>query len=217
MLHESTQQLIRKLAELTDAGALAWKESQDGAVRLETEGYLVEVLGAPATFRLLRGDGRELERADEADLAAVAWPDSSDTYATRMTSMASRANRIARGAEQAIATILSSLSASPKAAAEIPAPVATFGETESFARPTPAHEHVSQPQPPPAATALELAPSPAPPNLLVQGISARSTQMVEPAAPVDIQRALAATAPKPSPEPAPKPPPTGPDIYKPWR
>lgn len=212
MLHESTQQLIRKLAELTDAGALAWKEGEGGASRLETEGYLVEVLGAPATFRLLRGDGRELERADEADLAAVAWSDGPGTFATRVSDMAARADRIARGAEQAIAKILSALSTPPKPpgppkAAEPPKPLASFGDTESFARPAPA------PSPPPAP---KPEPPPTLPNLLVQGISARSTQTVEPAAAADIQRVIAATAPKPPPEPTPKPPRTGPDIYKPW-
>lgn len=213
MLHETTQQLIRKLAELTDAGALAWEESEGGASRLETEGYVLEVLGAPPTFRLLRGDGRELERADEAELSAVAWPEKGGTYATGVADMAARASRIARGAEQAIARILSSLSAPPRAPARLPepaAPRAAFGDIESFAKPPP-------PAPAPQAVA---APSPVPvpatPSLLAQGISARSTQTVEPASPDDIQRALAPAAPTPHAAPASKPLPTGPDIYKPW-
>ena len=75
MLHPSTQQLIRKLCELTDAGHIAWKEGERQSSRFDSEGYVVEVEAEPPTLRLLRGDGRELERADAADLAATAWPD----------------------------------------------------------------------------------------------------------------------------------------------
>lgn len=208
MLHESTQQLIRKLVELTDAGALAWKEGEDGAFRLETEGYVVEVLGEPARLRLLRGDGRELERADEADLAAVPWPERGGTYAAGVAGMAARAGRIARGTEQAIAKVLSSLSAPPRASgsSSLPGPgamVAAFGSIESFARSA---------APPPAPQAAPAAS----PNLLAQGISARSIQTVESASREDVQHALAATTTARQPEPASRLPPSGADIYKPW-
>ncbi len=113
MLHTSTQQLIRKLCELTDAGAINWTEGEDQRSVFETEGYLVEIRAEPASVRLLRADGYELERADAEDLA-TAWPDGEGTFATHVADMARRASRIARGAETAIAKILSSLSAPPK-------------------------------------------------------------------------------------------------------
>lgn len=113
MLHPSTQQLIRKLCELTETGAIAWKEGENGRCLFDTEGYQVEITAEPASVRLLQGDGRELERANASDLAA-AWPDGEGTYATRVADMARHAGRIARGAETAIAKILSSLSAPAK-------------------------------------------------------------------------------------------------------
>ena len=57
MLHPSTQQLICKLHELTQAGSLAWTIGDCDALRLWTEGYVVEIEAAPTTFRLLRDDG----------------------------------------------------------------------------------------------------------------------------------------------------------------
>lgn len=124
MLHASTQQLIRKLFELTEEGAIAWKEGEAGASVFETEGYIVEVKEDPPGVRLLRADGRELERADTADLL-TAWPGGEETYATKVADMAHHAGRIARGAETAIAKILSSLSAPPKKAVE-PEPEPAF-------------------------------------------------------------------------------------------
>ncbi len=236
MLHASTQQLIRKLCELTDASALAWSEGEGEASRLETEGYVVEVQSAPATLRLLRADGRELERADEAALTSVAWPEGEGTYADRVTEMANRAHRVARGAEHAIEKILSSLSSPPKA------PPA-FGDTESFVKspeppapapaaitPTPAPAPAPAPIPPatptpptpqptpaPQATAApQPAPRPAAPDMLVHGISARSVQGVESASTTDVHRAIAATTPQPTPAPvAPAPAPAPPPAPKP--
>ncbi len=118
MLHASTQQLIRKLCELTEQGAIAWREGEADACLFETEGYVVEVKATPPAVRLLRQDGRELERADAGDLAAP-WPGGEATYATKVGEMAHHAGRIARGAETAIAKILSSLSAPPKRLVEL--------------------------------------------------------------------------------------------------
>jgi hypothetical protein len=192
MLHASTQQLIRKLYELTSAGSLAWTEGPNGTTRLETEGYVVEIAAAPPALRLLRGDGRELETATPEDLADVAWPSGDGTYATRVTEMAGRARRIAVGAEQAIATILSSLSAPAMK------PAGTFGETKSFAKAEPI-----EPAPPPA-------PKPPAPSMLAHGISARSVQSVEQSTPASFER----FAPKP--QPSARPPASGPNVYKPW-
>lgn len=195
MLHASTQQLIRKLYELTSAGSLAWTEGPQESARLETEGYVVEIAAAPPALRLLRADGRELETATSADLAAVAWPSGDGTYATRVTEMAGRARRIALGAEQAIATILSSLSSPAIRTA------GTFGETPSFATPG-AIEPAAPPPPKPPA-----------PSMLTHGISARSVQGVEQSTAASFQR-FAPAAPKP--QPALRPPASGPNVYKPW-
>ena len=84
MLHPTTQQLIRKLYELTSTGGLGWQPAEDNASRLETEGYVVEIAAEPPIMRLLRNDGRELERAGTEALAAVPWPGGDGTYATRI-------------------------------------------------------------------------------------------------------------------------------------
>lgn len=117
MLHASTQQLIMKLCELTEGGALAWREGQAGASVFETEGYVIEVRGEPPLVRLLCEDGRELERVDAADLATP-WPQGDGTYLSHVARMADHAGRIARGAETAIAMILTSLSAPPRRSVE---------------------------------------------------------------------------------------------------
>lgn len=277
MLHASTQQLIRKLHELTEAGGLAWKEGERETSRLETEGYIVEIEATPPGLRLLRTDGRELEKATADDLTSVAWPAGEGTYATRVAEMAAKAHRIARGAEQAIATILTSLSAPAKGpAAQPPAPTPAAPASQavpappapapaptpiqavvppvaqSAPQPAPAVEP-PQPAPTPAPTAVAAAPVPTPPtpetvaqpgseasptptppepsvpprkpDILIQGISARSIQGVEQSSASDLQR-LAPAAPKPAPQPAPAPaqaprpqqppPTTGPGVYKPW-
>lgn len=116
MLHASTQKLIVKLCELTEANEIAWKEGPRDTSVFESEGYAVEVTGSPPTLRLLCSDGRELERADEADLAMQPWPDGEGTFASHVVTLASSASRLARGAEVAISRILSSLSAPPKKA-----------------------------------------------------------------------------------------------------
>ncbi len=194
MLHASTQQLIRKLHELTSAGSLAWTEGDRETSRLETEGYVVEIMASPPALRLLRADGRELETATADDLAAVAWPSGDGTYATRVTEMAARARRIARGAEQAIATILSSLSApAMKVASDSTSgqPTAIFGQTASFAK-----------APPPVPKKPER-------DMLMHGISARSVQGVEQSSATDFQR-FAPTSQTPPRSAA------GPNVYKPW-
>jgi len=198
MLHLSTQRLIRKLYELTSTGSLSWSEGQRGTSLLETEGYVVEVAASPPGLRLLRGDGRELETATPDDLAAVAWPGGDGTYATRVAEMAGRAQRLACGTEQAIATILSSLSAPPTdQAAE---PVAVFGETTSFAK-----SEAGEPSAP--------RPKPSPPRMRAYGISAQSVQGVEQSMPASFERF---THSSPMPQPTLRPAASGPNIYKPW-
>jgi hypothetical protein len=136
MLHTSTQQLIRKLCELTEAGAIGWKEGDGGRVVFDTEGYVVEIQPDPPGIRLLRADGQELESADAADLATP-WPEGEGTYATHIVEMARHASRIARGAETAIAKILSSLSAPPKRQPEPEPEPAALAFAATPAKPAP--------------------------------------------------------------------------------
>lgn len=198
MLHASTQQLIRKLYELTSAGNLAWTEGSQGSARLETEGYVVEIAAAPPALRLLRADGRELETATFDILAAVNWPGGDGTYATRVTEMAHRAQRITRGADQAVTTILSSLSAAPKKPAAEPA--AAFGQTTSFATTEPVEDSTPPPKP-------------SQPDMLAHGISARSVQGVEQSTPASFGRFAPAS---PKPQPPPRPAASQSNVYKPW-
>jgi hypothetical protein len=239
MLHPSTQQLIRKLCELTDAGHIAWKEGERNCSRFESEGYVVEVMAEPPTLRLLRGDGRELERADAADLAATAWPDGKGAYATHVADMAEKAHRVARGAEAAIARILTSLSAPAKldappappphaapppepARVEAPKPVAAPPATApavTAAPPAPkadfgAVDSFDKAPPPPAPAPVVLKPAPiattAAPTLVIKGFSARTVQTPE--------SATIASATAPPPKPPEKKPELSPSVsvYKPW-
>jgi len=217
MLHSSTQQLIRKLCELTDTGHITWKEGERQCSLFESEGYIVEVEAEPPSLRLLRGDGRELERADPADLAATAWPDGGGTYATHVTDLARKAHRIARGAEAAIARILSSLSYPAKPATQ---PVAASAPPPAHAAPPPEPQK-HEPPAAPATTASAFgavesfakeapAPKPAPaasPQFLIKGFSARSVQTPESSG------GRAAPPPAKPPKQAASP---APSIYKPW-
>lgn len=193
MVHSSTQQLIRTLYELTDAGVLSWQAGERDTSRLETEGYVVELAPAPPLVRLLRADGRELERAEPDALAALAWPDGEGTFASRVAEMAARANRIARGAEITAPKSLSAISAPPR---DQPRPVAlaSFGKTQSFVKPAPA------PRPP-----------------MMTSLSARSVQTPELATPAAAyQRTAPVAAAMLSRQPEAPVKPTGANIYKPW-
>jgi hypothetical protein len=205
MLHPTTQQLIRKLYELTATGGLGWQPAEEDASRLETEGYVVEIAAEPPLMRLLRNDGRELERAGTEALAAVPWPGGDGTYATRIAEMASRARRLSVSPEKPATPAMSALSAPPKIPAPRSAPLPSFGRTVSFAKPLPPTP--AQPPVPPAAPAKPADRAP------MMSISARSVQSVEATTAADFQRAMAsAVAPKPA---APAKPP-GQNIYKPW-
>ncbi|MDZ4760133.1 MAG: hypothetical protein SGJ21_03580 [Alphaproteobacteria bacterium] len=116
MLHASTRRLIHKLCDLTAGGDIAWTEGESGSVRFDTEGYVVEIAPEPPGIRILDAAGREIERADAADLVATPWPgDEGRSYAQHVSAMAADAHRIALGAERAISRILTSLSAAPQA------------------------------------------------------------------------------------------------------
>lgn len=188
MLHPSTQELIRKLCELTVSGHIAWKEGEGENCVFATEGYIVEVGLDPPHLRLLRADGRELERASDVDLAAVAWPEGEGTYATHVSDLASRARRIASGAEAAIERIMASLCA-PASAPQEPDSPAHSPERGAAAHPAPA----------------------GPPSLMIRGVSARSVQTPDTGFPQP------APGDGPAPAQLAEPPPArGPSVYKPW-
>lgn len=227
MLHPSTQQLIRKLCELTETGAIAWKEGENGRCVFDTEGYQVEITADPPSVRLLQGDGRELERADAADLAA-AWPDGEGTYATRVADMARHAGRIARGAETAIAKILSSLSAPAKkqpepepepAALAFDAPVekkaaveAVTAGLEAQAKKTAEAPPVSHALPDPAPVAV-----PAETETAIDRVLAvQPPAQPEPPKPQPVVEARPAPQPEPpKPEPKPEPAPAPAFVARP--
>ena len=181
MLHASTQKLIIKLCELTAAGHIAWKHGEGQTRRFETEGYIVEVEGQPPTLRLLHSDGRELERADEPELAGQSWPDGDGTFATHISLLAAQADRIARGAELAISRILSSLSAPPKA------------ERGDFLFRAPVAAEPSEPAPPPAPHTM---PGP-PPDPVASDTAIERVLAVE----SDSPRTIEPQAPEPEQEP----------------
>jgi hypothetical protein len=201
MLHESTRQLIQKLHELTMRGGLAWREGERQCSVFETEGYQVEIEAEPPTLRVLTNNGRELERASAADLAAEPWPDGSGDYATRLAEMARSANRVARGAEHAIASILSALSApAKKVEAAPPAPH----------EPPPAPVAETKPEPPPVQPAPVAAPEPPPaPRSVSSAPPMRPMPQFQPRPPEPVPQPVAAAPapepPAPPPQPEPRP------------
>lgn len=129
MLHDSTQRLILKLCEMTDRGEIAWRESAGAEAEVsiyDTEGYAVEVKAVPPGLRILRADGREVERVDDGDLESAPWPLGPGTFATNVQAMAVRAHRVARGAEAAIASILSALASPPRSPSRVLATAASI-------------------------------------------------------------------------------------------
>jgi hypothetical protein len=221
MLHASTQKLIVKIAELTEAGAIAWKEGE--AARpcsvFESEGYVIEVTADPPTVRLLHADGREVERADAAELAGTSWPGGGGTFATQVAAMAYRARRVARGAEAAISRILSSLSAPPQKMPEAePSPAAPEFETAPVAPPAPLSRSHSAPEEapaparlpePPARPAIEIAPlsstvPAAPPRAMQAPVFRPDPQLSpQPQAQFGAMTSFSRAPPAPAPDPAP--------------
>lgn len=113
MLHASTRTLIQRLCELTAEGAIGWRESEGMTAVFESEGFLIAIDKPPTCLRILNGEKREVERIDFEYLQGVAGLTPDGDLARDAALMARQADRIARGAEQAIARILSALSAPP--------------------------------------------------------------------------------------------------------
>jgi hypothetical protein len=222
MLHPSTQKLIQKLCELTESGDIAWKEARGQAPGsqvsiFETEGYKVEVTGDPPAVRLLSSDGRELEKAEAADLA-LPWPGGKGDFASHVADMSRRAHRVALGAEQAISKILSSLSAPPVKTPEPesrPTPVSTAESAAAIAAVSAdLTQQRREPEPPPSPHTVAAAPpEPVKTATAVASVLAAEPVSIEPEPAVeaaeeelpleDAPPALVAEAPRPPAEPAP--------------
>jgi hypothetical protein len=231
MLHASTQKLIQKLYELTESGDIAWKESREGRCILDTEGYRVEINEEPPLLRLLGADGRELEKAEAADLSATPWATGEGTFASRVSDMSRRAQRVARGAEQAISKILSSLSAPPQKALEKapepePIPAAIEFEPQLARKPGPVsaaespaslaalgadlatQRRASPPQLPHSAPAA----APEPPAAALKADTAVSAALAMEASAPDVEPPVAAAEEELPLEDAPPPKPVAPAV-----
>jgi hypothetical protein len=108
MLHPSTKKLIDRLAEMTERGKLNWEEGENDAVVYATEGYSVALTNAPDELIITSKDGKQLERADEAELAE-ATTETGGSYTEIVANMKREASRIARGTETAISTLLAGI------------------------------------------------------------------------------------------------------------
>ena len=108
MLHPSTKRLIDKLDEMTRKQRVGWQESDDGAVKHDTEGYRVTLTAAPHALLLTDTRGREIETCSPEDF--VGETDATGRpYAEFIEDLYREAHRHARGAEKAISALLSSL------------------------------------------------------------------------------------------------------------
>ncbi len=131
MLHESTQKLIQKLWDLSARGDIPWRASGEAAWAFDTEGYVVEVREDPSELRILRHDGREIERANVEQLTR-----------TRLSSGGHYGERVAELA--GLARSRQSVPAPPPPTGE-PAPQTVFASQPPAALETP-------PTPPPSAS-----------------------------------------------------------------
>lgn len=108
MLHPSTKKLIDRLAEMTERGKLKWEEGENDTVVYATEGYSVALTTAPDELIITSKEGKQLERADEAELAE-ATTETGGSYTEVVANMKREASRVARGTEAAISTLLAGI------------------------------------------------------------------------------------------------------------
>jgi len=132
MLHPSTKRLIDKLDEMTRKKRVGWEESDNGAIKHDTEGYRVTLTAAPHSLLLTDTLGREIETCTPEDFAgetdATGRP-----YSEFVEDLYREAHRHARGAEKAISALLSSLDeADAKEDDAETAEAAPFSQPESF-------------------------------------------------------------------------------------
>ncbi|MEZ5937519.1 MAG: hypothetical protein R3C52_04790 [Hyphomonadaceae bacterium] len=138
MLHETTQKLVVTLWEMSERNDVPWRATSENTWAFDTEGYVVEVCGAPPQIRILRRDGREIERASTVDLEATRWPMGGGDFARRVQELASAARR---GLEDANTpnpapsggSAWSEVRSLPRHPVEVAAqPTARFGQIRSF-------------------------------------------------------------------------------------
>jgi hypothetical protein len=87
MLHASTQLLVEKLCELSEAGQIDWRPAGPGVLTFDTEGYRIEAALSPPELRILASDGRLIETATAADLASAPAPAPWGDLARRLASL----------------------------------------------------------------------------------------------------------------------------------
>lgn len=225
MLHPSTQRLILRLSEMTEAGGIPWRHSEaDGeAASFETEGYTVEISPAPLRLRILARGGREVETANAADLGATPAPDGA-SFAARVAAMAAAAGRLAGSGPRPPSARLDAVSAEPSsvppaALSRPPAPGVSskrpmFGAIETFARSSflPADQGAGKPGEPAANE---------PGRIIMAGIHAVSLQHGASSQDPGSRQPMLATPvgdalPGPAPEVAPADNPAA-NPFAPWR
>jgi|GEM_PF-5557321 len=114
MLHPSTKHLIDRIGDMTANGKLDWVDRGDGTYRFETKGYGVVLSEAPAQITILTPEGKTVEQAESAVLAATPH-DTEGTYESFVVNLAGRVrDRIGERqrreeADSAIKTILTGL------------------------------------------------------------------------------------------------------------
>ena len=130
MLHPSTKRLIEKLDEMTRKQRVAWKESENGAVTHDTEGYRVTLTPAPHTMYLTDTQGREIETCVPEDFTGETGADG-QPFTNFVAALYGEAHRHARGAEKAISALLDSLDQADAEGVPEPEPMAA-PEAETF-------------------------------------------------------------------------------------
>ncbi len=221
MLHPSTKRLIDKLDEMTRKQRVGWEESDNGAIKHDTEGYRVTLTAAPHSLLLTDTLGREIETCSPEDFAGETDANG-QPYADFIEALYREAHRHARGAEKAISALLSSLDEADSedvAEADMAPPLA---EPERFEHaedegdesypladhelPEPEYEGQADMKAAIAAMADQMSADPAP--------EPEQEPAVEPPA-MPAVSAPQADAPAPEPEPEPEPIPE-PEPYAPF-
>ncbi len=121
MIHPRTLVLIDKLCEMTRQKKIAWQLGEDETIIHDTEGYRVILTSDPEELILTDPLGRELEKADEQELAETMDEDGKP-YTAAVHELVRNAGRIAKGTEFAIEKVLASLDLDGDGIPDLPPP-----------------------------------------------------------------------------------------------
>lgn len=121
MIHPRTLILIDKLCEMTRQKKIAWQLGEDDRIIHDTEGYRVILTNHPEELILTDPLGRELEKADEQELAET-MDDDGKPYTAAVHELIRNASRIAKGTEFAIEKVLASLDLDGDGIPDLPPP-----------------------------------------------------------------------------------------------